>query len=674
MLKINEVFDSKYRIESVIGSGGMGTVYLARNIKLGTLWAIKEVDKSRGDKVDLLAEPNILKKLNHPSLPRIFDILEDESHIYIIMDYIEGIPLDKELAAKRRFPEKQVIKWAKQICDVLKYLHAMKPNPIIYRDMKPSNLIITSSGDVKIIDFGIAREFKKESTADTTYIGTRGYAAPEQYGTSQTDARTDIYSLGVTLYHMLTGKSPNEPPYEIKPVRELDSRLSRGIEHIIARCTRQDPSHRYQSVEKLYQDLCNIKKFDAAYKRRMLKKDITVGAFILAFFMFGLLTYKGMEQLEKEKIDDYYSIVQEGAALIEQGHFQEAIETLGRAAEKIPEKPEAYKETALAYFRQNDYDGCIEYIRDNYTNIMHLAGDMYNTVIIGEIEYICGTAYYEKKDYANAALYFSQASEKVPTNLYFKRDLAVSLAKSGETGRAEAILDETVENGLNNDAIAYVKGEIAYTKGNYGEAAGYFSETISMTEDPDLKKRAYFSLADTYGAAGDSIENALELEIQTLERARNDLNEMNNIVLLEMLGNAYSQKAAELNGAENEAYIRLAIGCFEKITSLGYKRSYMMRNVAILYQQAGDLSRSEEMLIDMKNSFPDDYRGYMQMAFLYADMESRKDNALRDYAKVKENYDLALKYYAQTGSAADDPEMKALEGLINELKEKGWLE
>ncbi|MDI3477163.1 MAG: eukaryotic-like serine/threonine-protein kinase, partial [Thermoanaerobacterium sp.] len=142
MLNPGQIFDSKYEILKILGSGGMGTVYLAQNIKLGTLWAIKEVNKKLGDRVNLLAEPNILKKLSHPSLPRIFDIIEDESHIYIIMDYIEGIPLDKELEKRESFPEKQVVEWAKQICEALKYLHSMKPNPIIYRDMKPSNLII----------------------------------------------------------------------------------------------------------------------------------------------------------------------------------------------------------------------------------------------------------------------------------------------------------------------------------------------------------------------------------------------------------------------------------------------------------------------------------------------------------------------------------------------------
>ena len=144
-----------------------------------------------------------MKKINHPSLPRIVDIGEDDEFIYIVEDFFEGEALDRQLKIRKRFDEATVVEWAKQLCGILYYLHSLEP-AIIYRDMKPANIIVTSDNIVKLIDFGIAREYKQDSGSDTSYMGTRGYAAPEQYGTSQTDARTDIYSLGVTLYHLLT--------------------------------------------------------------------------------------------------------------------------------------------------------------------------------------------------------------------------------------------------------------------------------------------------------------------------------------------------------------------------------------------------------------------------------------------------------------------------------------
>lgn len=257
-MECDSIFDGKYRVIKVLGKGGMSTVYLAENIKLGTMWAIKEINKRSNSNVNIRVEPDILKKLNHPCLPRIFDIIEDEENIYTIVDYIEGTPLDKEILKFGKFPEDKVIDWAKQICDVLQYLHSFKPNPIIYRDMKPSNIILTPEGKIKLIDFGIAREYKQGSDSDTIYIGTKGYAAPEQYGNGQSNVATDIYGLGVTLYHLITGKSPNEPPYEIKPVRQLNSGLSEEIEMILLRCTRSDPEERYQSIIELMQDFNSI--------------------------------------------------------------------------------------------------------------------------------------------------------------------------------------------------------------------------------------------------------------------------------------------------------------------------------------------------------------------------------------------------------------------------------
>lgn len=259
-MQAGEVFDGRYRIVRMLGQGGMSRVYLAENIKLGTLWAIKEISKNSDLKVDFLAEPNILKRLDHPALPRIFDIIDEKDNIYVIVDYIEGVSLDVKLKEEGKFAEAMVIEWAVQLCGVLDYLHSCRPNPIIYRDMKPSNIILSINGILKLIDFGIAREYKALSDGDTVYIGTRGYAAPEQYGTGQTSVAADIYSLGVTLYQFLTGKSPNEPPYEIKPVRYFDRNLSSGIERIICKCTRQNPSERYQSVNELLNDIRCMKK------------------------------------------------------------------------------------------------------------------------------------------------------------------------------------------------------------------------------------------------------------------------------------------------------------------------------------------------------------------------------------------------------------------------------
>lgn len=274
MARMGEIIDGKYEVLREVGRGGMSVVYLAMDKRLNKQWAIKEFRKDKDDVSKqvalkaLLDEANLMKKLDHPTLPRIVDIIDNHQTVYVIMDYIEGESLNKVLDAYGAQPQEAVIEWAKQLSEVLDYLHTQNP-PVIYRDMKPANIMLKPDGTVRLIDFGIAREYKEGKDGDTEAIGTRGYAAPEQFGgKGQTDARTDIYSLGVTLYHLVTGKNPAEPPYEIYPIRHWDPSFSSGLEWLIQKCTQLNPSDRYQSCAEVSYVLENLDKFDTEYKKK----------------------------------------------------------------------------------------------------------------------------------------------------------------------------------------------------------------------------------------------------------------------------------------------------------------------------------------------------------------------------------------------------------------------
>ena len=277
MLEIGSLVDGKYKILNKIGQGGMSVVYLAMNERANKQWAIKEVRKDGVQnfevvKQGLIAETEMLKKLSHPNLPSIIDVIDGDGTFLIVMDYIEGRHLESVVKEYGAQSQEDVIEWAKQLCDVLAYLHSRKP-PIIYRDMKPSNVMLKPDGKVMLIDFGTAREFKENSVADTTCLGTQGYAAPEQYGGhGQTDARTDIYCLGATLYHLLTGHNPSEPPYEMYPIRYWNPELSSGLEEIILKCTQKNPDDRYQNCGELLYALEHYNELDIEYKRKQTLK------------------------------------------------------------------------------------------------------------------------------------------------------------------------------------------------------------------------------------------------------------------------------------------------------------------------------------------------------------------------------------------------------------------
>ena len=311
MLEIGSVIDGKYKILTVVGKGGMSVVYLAMNERANKQWAIKEIRKDGVQnyevvKQNLIVETELLKKFNHPNLPSIVDVIDGDGTFYIVMDYIEGIPLSKAIAESGAQSQDDVIEWSKQLCDVLGYLHSRKP-PIIYRDMKPSNVMLKPDGTVMLIDFGTAREFKSTSVADTTCLGTQGYAAPEQFGgQGQTDARTDIYCLGATMYHLLTGHNPATPPYEMYPIRQWNPTLSSGLEEIVLKCTQKNPADRYQSCAELLYALDHYTDLDIENKKvQNLKWKTFIVCLISTFVM--LLGTIGFGVAEKTVISSSYN-------------------------------------------------------------------------------------------------------------------------------------------------------------------------------------------------------------------------------------------------------------------------------------------------------------------------------------------------------------------------------
>lgn len=294
MAEIGAVIDNKYEILKEIGRGGMSVVYLAMDKRLNKQWAVKEIRKKGSGKNDeivvnsLLAEANMMKRLDHPALPRIVDIIDNGITIYVVMDYIEGESLDKILNEYGAQSEELVIGWAKQLCDALSYLHSQKPS-IIYRDMKPANVMLKPEGNIKIIDFGIAREYKEQNLADTTVLGTKGYAPPEQYS-GQTDPRSDIFALGMTMHHLLTGIDPrNGEPYA--PVRQWNPELSEGIEMIIDKCVQPAAENRYQSCEDLLYDLEHPELITKDFKKKQKRK---LWAFLISSSLCVFLLLSGI--------------------------------------------------------------------------------------------------------------------------------------------------------------------------------------------------------------------------------------------------------------------------------------------------------------------------------------------------------------------------------------------
>jgi outer membrane protein assembly factor BamB len=249
----------------------MGAVYCARDLHFPNVEkrvAVKEMINIVRDPAiretilrNFEREANILATLNHPSIPRIYDYFSKEDRCYLVIEFIDGKDLEAILVESDDFlTEEQVVNWAIELCDVLSYLHNYKPEPIIFRDIKPSNIMINTRGHALLVDFGIARSFKIGQKG--TMIGTEGYSPPEQYKGEATQ-RADIYSLGATLHHLLTKQDPRlEPPFSFdeRKIRSINPNISIDLEAVINTALKYDPNERYASVELMKEALIGSAK------------------------------------------------------------------------------------------------------------------------------------------------------------------------------------------------------------------------------------------------------------------------------------------------------------------------------------------------------------------------------------------------------------------------------
>ena len=344
MAENGQIIDGKYVILTYIDGGGMSKVYLARDIRLNKQWAVKEIRKDAGGRntainvQSAIAEANMIKQLDHNAIVRIVDIIDKPDVIYIIEDFIEGFTLEKVFLDKGVQSQEDVIKWGIQVCDALDYLHNRKP-PIIYRDMKPANIMLKPDGNIKLIDFGIAREYKDNKSRDTVVLGTREYAAPEQYGGGQTDARTDIYCLGMTMYELLTGKNKAKPPYKPVPIRQWNPQLDPGLEAVIEKCVQYKPEDRYQTCAELQYALLHYKEQGEEYRRKQKGKLKRFFGFVAASIICLLIGITGIVMKFHTNSLDYNQNINLAENATDKGTKVEYYE---KAIELRPDEIDAY--------------------------------------------------------------------------------------------------------------------------------------------------------------------------------------------------------------------------------------------------------------------------------------------------------------------------------------------
>lgn len=624
MITIGTVIDGRYKVLEKIGQGGMSVVYLAMDSRLNKSLAVKEIRKRDNAKTQLLlkslvAEANMLKDFDHAAIPKIYDIIESEGDIYVVMDYIEGENLKEKLDREGPQAAENVVNWALQIADVLQYLHTRKPNPIIYRDMKPHNLMVTPEGKIKLIDFGISKEYKDEETRDKSTAWTEEYAAPEQLAKKLTDQRSDIFSLGVTLYHLVTGKTIKDYPNKLIPIREWNPGLPEGLEYIIEKCTNEKPEDRYQSCDELYYELENINKLTKDYKMALVKqaKKFFICLSMLIVSIVVMLT--GLRGINKSNFESYQAMINESSRLFIDGKDTKSIEILEQAIKEGDSKrADAYIGLLDIYINRNEADlglAKVEgYINEGYG---HLNKN-------NEVLFKVAMTYFDvKKNYPQALKYFQQVDEKkIPVVKYYK-------------------------------ILANRMGSITTDYTNFGNELAEFEKFNDSLPNDEKKILNYNALAGIYLSYKSQLTDANDKTIAIAEKAREIIKNLDNENIRFKYEASFEQKIAQAyysKGVNNEDKtaaredFEKAITHYQNLLGIqGDKSEDFIINIGSIYQELQDYNKAISQFNDAIRKNPKSVNAYVKLINLLVDIEQSKGPSGQNYLQVRGLYQEASK-------------------------------
>ena len=481
------------------------------------------------------------------------------------------------------------------------------------------------------------------------------------------DVRSDLYSVGATLYAMLTGMAPNEDFRQIVPIEQLIPNCSEGLAHLIHRCMEYNPGRRFANAKEYAKAVAAIAKVDKRYKRMVRRQDFTVVLCILGMAGCIVLTIFGRERIIAERIGVYNGIVAQMEELQGSGDTSEFERLYEDAVSRFPKMAGAYYQKALYLYNTRQYEQMVSFIDEEvFSNSSEFSDEE-----TGGFYFLLANGYLEQEMLSEAVGYYKTAVRYDPYDSTYYSDYAIALAKTGELEKAEKILAEAEQRGLSSDKVLLAEGEIKGRRGLTDEAADCFSKCIELTEDPYVVLRAYIMWGKLYDAETPT-EELLFQKAEVLTQAAEAVSEDNRAVVLEQLAQTYID-LGDLNGSR-DVYLQ-AIDCLNQIAELGWDTYVTHNNIGILYQRIGEYEQAQQEFTSMLEKYGEDYRTYKRLAFLEIDKQSVKENRSRDYTQFLAYYQKAKELFADSGARQDsDMEMQLLEQAYAQLKEGSWLD
>lgn len=475
------------------------------------------------------------------------------------------------------------------------------------------------------------------------------------------DKRSDIFSLGATLYTLLTGKILDVKALNVEPPE-----ISDGFWIILSKTLERNPERRYPDAGKMLQAVLQVHKKNRRYRKLLHRQQIISVLIILLIAVGVFFTVEGRRTMESEREDTYYDLVAQMETGIQSAMEEREFEELyAMAVEMYPSYVEAYYEKAGYLFRGGDYETVIRYIEEVLGTPLEK-----NDGLLGNLYYLYGECFFRLEDYQNAVNGYrtSLTYQKENPNVY--RDYAISLVYLGKIEDASQMLEEAVSTGMNQVDVNMVRGEIARMTSNFQEALADFESVLEGTDDEYLLQRAYIMGSKTYGDMGTA--EALEQDTEWLQNGLARLTMNSRLLLYERLAQDYITLGETTS--EN-AYYASAIEVFRQIEEMGWDTYMTYNNAMILCQRMGDLEQAEEWAVEMQNRYPSHYLTYVRLAYLEVEKQNQKSNSDRDYAAFDAYYKKAKEYYEQQVSGnVTDAEMLLLNNTWQQVADGGWLE
>ena len=624
-----------------IGEGSAGVVYLAWHINLQKKVVIKKIKDHYVGHINERREADILKRLHHRYLPQVYDFLELNGEVYTVIDFIDGNTMGEYIRQGVKFDESQVVTWTRQLLDALIYLHSQNP-PIIHSDIKPSNIMIGSDGNICLIDFNISFGGYDERDASGY---SEGFASPEQvrrgylymhggnYQSIRLDARSDVFSLGASLYALMTGRSPARRLQQNMPLWGEQEYYSELFRRVISHSIEIDPARRYQSAEAMLSDIESMKKRDREYRRLRRRQAVFTAVFTVLLAVGGVLIWTGYET---RLIELFRADVEEVKEMAESADY----EKIEEAAAKV----------------LND---------DRYKTAMRK-----DSASEGDLYYIIANTYFEREEYGKAVEEYRKATELNRENPDYFRDYAIALARDGNLDEARDIVRNSERYHLEDEDLDLVNGEIAYAQEDDETAAEKLKSVAEEASSEKVRFRAYIVGSRAMRDSGDAVG-----EINFLTDGASAMTGKYQRQILSELGSAYINYINLLGTDQARGYIDSAIKVFDQLLHDETKATFddYFNKVKLLAMQES-FEDAQNLLLKMQSKYSDDYRVPMELALLEIAKLQRADESVRDYTITQKYYEDAESLYASSKmNGKSDPDMANLESLIQELKSLGWM-